>query len=356
MKEINIHIDGILYKVKDLLDVSKKVVFPEYVQEVSQFLKEWYNEKDYITAQTSGSTGRPKQVVLPKAAMILSAKATGSYFSQDQVLGPEPPKKILSPLSVNYIAGKMMLVRAINWNADIYMITPTKNPLARVDQSFDFMVMTPHQLQEAIDSELIQKTTHIRQILLGGSAVSKEQLSKLQKLSCSFFIGYGMTETTSHIALRRLNGLKKSEEYEAVQGIRFTQDNRSCLVIHSDDRWEGPLITNDVVELKSEKSFIWKGRFDHVINSGGIKLHPEIIEEKLREIISTPFYITSQEDKKYGEKLVLLIEGSKWSEIEIKDLKEKINHKLSKYEVPKKWIFEQEFDRTPTGKIKRKRL
>lgn len=351
MNSAKIHIEGKLIDITTWVSNFKIVdSTPEYAKHVYNFLIEWFSDKEIIHAQTSGSTGTPKSIALQKSAMKQSAKATGAFFGFDKLLNNKQ-LKLCCPLSVKFIAGKMMLVRAIEWNAIIYVQKPSENPLELIQDTFDFMVMTPHQIQVGFEQNQSHKLDLISTLLLGGSPISKELELHLSTFKNPIFIGYGMTETMSHVAIRQINSSVNKAIYTAVPNVTFSSDNRSCLVISAFKLFEEPLITNDVIELLDDTHFSWKGRWDHVINSGGIKVFPENIENKISAIIPYPYYIKGIEDPKYGTIVGIFIESEK-SIIKLKnELEPPLKHILSPYEMPKKWIVKNKFDYTENGKI-----
>ncbi len=324
---------------EELIDFSEEIS-----AEVSEFLMDWYNNKSFVEVKTSGSTGKPKIVRLQKAYMINSAKATGEYFNL-----PEKTTALLC-MSPNYIAGKMMLVRAITlgWHLDI--VEPASNPLKNSEKQYDFSAMVPLQLQNSLGE--IHK---IKTLIVGGGKVSEELLSKIQNLKTEIFATYGMTETVTHIAVKRINQLRHAElvsasHYITLPSIKISVDKRGCLVIDAPKISEEKMITNDLVELISENEFKWLGRIDNVINSGGIKLIPEQIEEKLSKILKNRFFVAGIFDVVLGEKLILICEAVKNDHL----LKE-IQHlqTLSAYEIPKEIYYLENFIETETNKIDR---
>ena len=274
-----------------------------------------------------------------------SALATGEFFNVQE------KTTALCCLPIDYIAGKMMVVRAmiLGWHLDV--IEPSSNPLENIDKSYDFSAMVPLQLQNSLD-----KLHLIFQLIVGGGAISEELDEKIQSASTMIFATYGMTETITHIAVKPLNvtssGVERSH-YETLPNVKISQDGRNCLVINAPKVADEEIVTNDVVEISSPTEFIWKGRFDHVINSGGIKLHPEEIEKKLSNFINTRFFVAGIPDEQLGEKLILVIEG----EEDAIDLSLFRNPQitLTKYEIPKEIFYIPQFFETPTGKIQRKK-
>jgi O-succinylbenzoic acid--CoA ligase len=308
----------------------------DFSNEIHQFLQSWFSVEENITVQTSGSTGTPKSILLKKEFIINSAKATGLYFNLQE------NTTALLCLPVTYIAGKLMLIRAITLGWKLDVITSSANPLDEIDKQYDFSAMVPLQLENSLI-----KVHLIRKLIVGGGVVSKELEGKIQGISTDVFATYGMTETITHIAVRKLNKINQIPNfYQVLPSVQIYKDDRDCLVIDAPKVSEEFVVTNDVVELISDTHFEWLGRFDNVINSGGIKLQPEKIEEKLSDFIDNRFFVIGIPDEKFGQKLVLVIEGNEY----------KINFKkstLSKFEIPKEIYFITKFIETETGKIQR---
>jgi O-succinylbenzoic acid--CoA ligase len=309
------------------------------------FLKEWFNRDEYIRGKTSGSTGTPKDIKLSKKAMVASALRTNSFFHI------EKDAKLLLCLPVNYIAGKMMVVRAITGGVDLITVSPSSQP--DWNEKIDFAAMVPMQVQSLMESRSgINKLNTIRKLIIGGSPVSPTLEKRLCELSTSCYLTYGMTETVSHVALCNIE--KDSEHiYRALPDIHFRQDERDCLIIDAPYLQPEPIVTNDIVRLISETSFSWIGRWDNIINSGGVKISPEAVENKISDLIKTRFYIASVPHELLGQQVVLKIEDSPWNKDTENIFYEKIKTRLSRYEVPKQIIFQEKFEETSTGKMKR---
>lgn len=324
------------------------IIFSKAISsEVHSFFKQWFNASSFIKVKTSGSTGKPKIIQLQKEDMKNSAKATGKFFNL-----PENTTALLC-MSSNYIAGKMMLVRALTLGWHIDVVEATSSPLKKTSKQYDFSAMVPLQLTNSL-SEI----NSINKLIVGGGVVSKELLAKIQGLKIEIFATYGMTETITHIAVKKLNNFgnviaseTKQSHYKTLPNIKISIDNRGCLVINAPKLSSEIIFTNDLVELVSETEFKWLGRFDSIINSGGIKLIPEQVEEKLTAIIKQRFFVTGKRDELLGEKLILVIEGVENDEVlaSIKKLKT-----LSKFEIPKEIFFVNQFIETETKKINRK--
>ncbi|WP_158838539.1 AMP-binding protein [Polaribacter sp. L3A8] len=324
-----------------------------FSDEIHQFLTIWFSDQACVVVKTSGSTGVPKEIKLEKRQMINSALATGNFFDIKE------NTTALLCLPTEYIAGKMMLIRALTlgWHLDI--VNATSFPLRGIKKHYDFSAMVPLQLENSI-----KKLHQIKTLIVGGGVVSVNLQDKIKDTTCAVFATYGMTETITHIAVKELNNNASFEGdlplfnqfYQTLPDVEIFTDSRSCLVIHAPKVSNEVIFTNDIVRLISDHQFEWLGRLDNVINSGGVKLHPEKIEEKLAKIISNRFFVTGIPDQQLGEKLVLLIEQvdscdiSKSLKLEIAELKT-----LGKFEIPKEIYFVDKFVETTTKKIQRKK-
>jgi len=327
---------------KELIDFSKKIS-----KEVAIFLQQWFNDSLFIEVNTSGSTGKPKVIQLQKKYMINSALATGNYFNL-----PKNTTALLC-MSPNFIAGKMMLVRALTLGWHIDVVEPTLNPLKNSKKQYDFSAMVPLQLNNSIED--IHK---IKTIIVGGGAVSNELIARIQNIETAIFTTYGMTETITHIAVKKLNHCNSNfvEEYNyrVLPNVSISKDSRSCLVIKASKVSNEVVVTNDLVELVSSTEFKWLGRFDTVVNSGGIKLIPEQIEKKLAKIILQRFFVTGIPDNLLGKKLILVIEGENTLGKDTFLSKVRNLQSLTKYEIPKEIYLIGKFVETETRKINRK--
>jgi O-succinylbenzoic acid--CoA ligase len=320
---------------------------PEWEKELYLFLNEWFSDSDFVLAQTSGSTGEPKPIELPKSVMQKSAERTIEYF------GLQKNDRLLLSLPCRYIAGKMMVVRAIVGQMNLIAVDPATDFDFLEREEFDFGAMVPNQVFKLLEQPSgAEKLENIRNLLIGGSGISSAMEAQISSLSSRVVITYGMTETASHIAIRELSGIRKSDFYHCLPGISVSLCENDCLQIHLPEFTE-PLQTNDLAELQSDKSFRILGRSDSVIISGGIKYSPEALEKKLDPVINGRFVISSVPDEKLGEKLVLVIEG-KPGETTI--LEQKIDALLTPFERPKVICFLEHFPTTISGKIMRKDL
>ena len=337
-------LNGLPYQFDDLyelaLDFEKSQALHKI--EIGKFLIEWLNNNDYISVPTSGSTGAPKKINILKTHMIKSAIATGTFFEL-----PSETRALLC-LPASYIAGKMMLVRAIILGWDLYIKAPEKDAITQYDRDYDFVAMVPYQVHYSLKS-----LNKIKKLIIGGGAISVDLNDQLQHVDTEVFATYGMTETITHIAVRRINGLAKSDYYNALPNVKFSLDKRDCLVIEASEVSDNKVVTNDLVKIISPSSFQYLGRIDNVVNSGGVKLFPEQIEAKLAKFIDVQFIIASEKNQTLGEQLILILEED--SSKSILDFNTAFSI-LSKYERPKKIYTYSKFLYTETGKIRRSEI
>jgi len=309
-------------------------------QEVETFVSTWNNDNQSITQQTSGSTGTPKAIEIPKWKMKASAEMTGEFLNLKSC------ESALLCMSTDYIGGKMMVVRSLIFNLTLYVTKVTRNPLKDLNHSIDFVAMVPLQVEETLQ-ENPEKLNYIKHLIIGGAPVSDQLIEKIKDFKCNVYSTFGMTETVSHIALRNLKD--KNEPYRAIGNTYFTTVD-DCLVINCEELKIKDLKTTDIVHLIDEKSFHWIGRSDFVINSGGVKIHPEKVEDKIRNVItSSDFIISYLPDQKLGNKVIFIGE----SHLNTSELKSKIEKILDKYECPKAYFFIPSLIKTPSGKIDR---
>jgi O-succinylbenzoic acid--CoA ligase len=302
-------------------------------QAIGEFLLDWFDNKEYIEMRTSGTTGLPKVVRLEKQAMIQSALATGDFF------GLEPRDKALLCLPVKFVAGKMMLVRSLILGLDLDVVTPSTEPLVLNETKYDFVAMVPLQVQNSIDA-----LVNVKKLIIGGAKLDSALEAKLLPLKTEIYETYGMTETITHIAAKKLG----ESVFTVLPNVKIAQDDRGCLVITVPSISDEPIVTNDLVEVIRENQFIFLGRIDNVINSGGVKLIPEQIEAKLIEKLDSRFFVTGIPDPVLGEKLILVIEGEK------QNFASDFFDVLDKFEKPKEIVFVPKFKENENGKLLRK--
>lgn len=309
------------------------------IAEVHEFIEEWNSDSEFILVKTSGSTGTPKEIQLSKKHMISSATMTGEFL---QLKKDDSALLCLSPST---IAGKMMLVRSIVIGLELTIGDTKGNPLNGINRHFDFVAMVPLQLENSIKNEA-KALSDVSKIIVGGGIVSEELNQHILDLPCEVYHTFGMTETISHIAMRNLS--KGEIEFKALPNVQFELEN-DCLTINAQNLGVNNLITNDIVKLNSPTSFEWKGRNDFVINSGGVKIHPEEIEQKLSGIIESPFFIIGLDDTKFGSKVVLCVESAKNLEL----AKPQFQLLLGLFQIPKEIYYFSAFARTTSDKVNR---
>lgn len=324
---------------------------------LEEFLDEWHNDNPTVLVHTSGSTGKPKPMWVEKQKMLNSARITCDF------LGLKPGDSALLCMPLDYIAGKMVVVRAIERQLKLVSIAPCGHPMANSEPT-TFAAMVPLQVYNSLQvPEEKQKLMAIRHLIIGGGAIDEEMADALRAFPNNVWSTYGMTETLSHIALRRLNGEEASEWYTPFDTVEVSQDEDGCLVINAPLVHDGVLKTNDRVEMRKDKTtgrqqFRIVGRKDNIIDSGGIKIQIEEVERLLKPHLSVPFMITKAPNKKFGEVVVLLCEkhvSSSSSPSFIPSLSEEKMRNicaecLPPYWVPKKYVFVNKLPMTETGK------
>ncbi|MEM6964756.1 MAG: AMP-binding protein [Bacteroidota bacterium] len=346
----NIIINSVNYdKEKIQTSLTNAPDLPSWKRAVFEFCLEWLNKNPTITATTSGTTGKPKTILLQKEKMVNSALKTGAFFKLERNV------KALLCLAPKYIAGKMMIVRAFVLGLDLVLVEPTGNPLKGLrQQEIGFAAMVPLQVLNSFSSEAeLTQLRLIEQTIIGGGVVSKSLHQLLQQEQNQFYATYGMTETITHIAIKKLNGVEASDHYTTLPKVSITTDTRGCLVIHAPDVAEEKVITNDLVKIITPDQFQWLGRFDNIINTGGVKVIPEEVEQILGKHLSRRFFISSIPDEKLGNQIILVVEGSHFSKNEKQSLINFMKANLPKYSIPKEIFYIQHFKETASGKVRR---
>lgn len=343
---------------------------------LEDFFSEWNNDSDRVLVHTSGSTGKPKPMMVEKKRMLNSARITCDF------LGLKPGDSALLCMSLDYIAGKMVVVRSIERHLHLISVSPSGHPLKDinlkdangkdVNGEITFAAMVPMQVYNTLQvPEERERLTHIRHLIIGGGAIDASLEKELRSLpgNIAIWSTYGMTETLSHIALRRINGAEASEWYQPFDSVKISQTDEGCLVIDAPLVCAETLVTNDIVEIEPyiynkvenheevEKygeeikyRFRIKGRKDNVICSGGIKIQIEEVETLLKPHLEKPFMIAKKKDEKFGEIAVLLTEDK-----EIEKVEATIRRLLSdhKYWIPREFRYVEHLPLTETGKPKR---
>ncbi|GGF16913.1 AMP-binding protein [Echinicola rosea] len=315
------------------------------------FCQAWLNGEASFQLNTSGSTGTPKTIDISRRQMEISAAATGKFFDI------EPKANLLCCLNTDMIAGKMMLVRGLEWDSIIYLQEPSGTPLADLDGlgTFGFVAMVPAQVENSLLYS-IEKLKNIQHLIIGGAPLSHKLQKEISQLSCNAYQTYGMTETVSHIALAKITGLPPLI-YRTLPGVTISTSKDSCLVINA-PMANTTLTTNDKVTIPAANTFIWQGRADFTINSGGIKIQPEKLEVEIASTMEMHlpgkrYFIAGAPDEKWGQRVVLVIESAPISTAKREQIESEIAAKVKKHERPKNIYFIENFTETPSGKIKR---
>lgn len=349
---------------------------------LEDFLSEWNNGSDRVLVHTSGSTGKPKPMMVEKKRMLNSARITCDFLSL------KPGDSALLCMSLDYIAGKMVVVRSIERHLHLISVSPSGHPLKNIDLKdvngkdvngkdvngeITFAAMVPMQVYNTLQvPEERERLTHIRHLIIGGGAIDASLEKELQALpgNIAIWSTYGMTETLSHIALRRINGAEASEWYQPFDSVKISQTEEGCLVIDAPLVCSETLVTNDIVEIESyiynkvEKlRFRIKGRKDNVICSGGIKIQIEEVEALLKPHLEKPFMLAKKKDEKFGEIAVLLTEDEDLKKVEATirrllsgksdDSNKSSESKSHKYWIPREYLHVDHLPLTETGKPKR---
>lgn len=334
-----LHLNGKLYSVKDILnpELNTDGLNENQVQALT-FAAELFGESEEITVQTSGSTGNPKNIQFSKNAVVTSAQATNRFFNLDQ------NTVAVLPLPMRYIAGKMMVARAIVGEYNLIVLDPTSDPDLSELKS-DFMPVTPFQMHNLIDTQP-EYLRNIGVYLIGGGEPDKSLISKINENGISAYASFGMTETLSHFALANLNGLSDRPDYIPLSEVEIEIDEDGGLLVNWPSLTNGRLNTNDLAE-RTKKGFKWLGRGDNLINSGGVKIIPERVERILQDYIQVPFFVSEIPHPTLGQELVIFTEVK--ISLDLKSIRWDFKHQQ-----PRKIVVAKVFSRTVSGKIKRR--
>ncbi len=342
-----------------LAEVSNLEAIP-YVNEVDDSLRaalvfawQWLRGDQEFEQLTSGSTGKAKTITIAREKMIISARITLDALQLNQ------RDSALLCLNADYIGGKMMIVRSLLAGINLVMVPPTAHPLTSLPFLPKFVAMVPLQILTLLEAGETDQLNQMKAIIVGGAAVSTSLEKKIAcQLSVPVYSTYGMTETVSHIALRKLTPPNASPYFEVLGDTQIDTDERGCLQINgeiTDQKW---LSTNDLVRLVDDKHFRWLGRYDFIINSGGVKVSPETVEVILESILQSLGFagrllVSSLPDKKLGERVILLLEGGPIGENFEARLLAKAKEHLPPYHTPKEIYYLSKFSQTSSGKIQR---
>ena len=341
-------------------DENDAAAFSPYERHTLHFCQQWLAGQQSFVVPTSGSTGEPKAITLERELMCASARMTG------RALGLRVGDTALVCLSTEHVAGLMMLVRGFELGLVLTVVTPSRNPLAVYgeDTRFDFAAFVPLQLQEILTATPAKKAIldRMRAILIGGAPVDDSLLRQITTLEAPVYHTYGMTETVSHIALRRLNGPQASDWFQPLHGVEINLGPQDCLMVRSVLTAGRPLLTNDRIELRPDGSFRWLGRLDNVINSGGFKVQAEKVEKALEQLFwqypslaGRRVCVGPLPDLQWTQLVVAVIEGSPIVPTFEAELRVRLRQEwLHYYEVPRYFYYRPHLLETPTGKVDRR--
>ncbi len=337
-----------LYSVEDLIFHCERQLatgnLPDWEKKIFKFIIDFFDERDFVEQTSSGTTGEKKTFKLPKRAMIESARMT------IDILGLKCTDKALLCLPVDYIAGKMMIVRSLIVGMNLFWEEPTSMPSLNKYGEIDFCAMVPLQVYNSFSNYEFFK--NIKKLIIGGAELRPELVAMFRDFPNITYITYGMAETCSHIALRKISGADAVDYFQVLPGIKTEVDTRGCLIIDA-PYLDNQVVTNDLVEFIKEDKFIWKGRIDNLINSGGKKINPEELEANISKIIDKDCVIIGLPDDKLGQKIVLVIEGET---VNTKKVQLKLQGELSKHQLPREIILLAEFPRNESFKVDRKKI
>ena len=351
--DVWLKLNGEIYSATQLASGLPVGSCSKFERDTLSFCHDWLNGKTDFEIETSGSTGQPKKIIIRREQMEASARLTA------KALNLQSGYNALLALDPDYIAGKMMLVRSLVIGMNTIAMEPCADPLKVLgNERIDFIALVPYQVRTILQSAAsIKKLDNIKVLIVGGAALDQQSVDLLQYSKCQVFHTYGMTETISHIALQKINGKQKQEYFETLPGVSLAKDERDCLIIDAMPLGLQPIRTIDVVNLFSETSFQWLGRWDNVINTGGVKVFPEKIEKEIEKIfyqfkLQNRFFVAGLPDPLLGSKVTLIIEGELNREI-LDKATQALRTTLSKYEMPRENKILHKFIETKTQKINR---
>jgi len=342
IQDVNYTSEALRIKAKQMNDDAQ---LPAWEHLIWAFIYDFLDsQRDYFETATSGSTGAPKIITIQKKHAVASAKNTIDYF----VLKPLDTVHLC--MNSQYIGAKMMIIRALVGQLKLTYSEPLSNALSLIKHPVDFCAAVPLQTYSLFETQPTGNK-NIKVLIIGGGALQKRMSDLASTHTTTYYQTFGMTETISHIAVKRIYPLMHA--YECVGANRIDVDTLdSSLIIHAPQLGIESLKTNDIIAFKDNKHFDWIGRKDNIINSGGIKINPEQIEALLDGVFDVPFYISSQPDDRLGQKIVLYIEST--TPVDKEELIHRLKHQLPKYHAPQEIIIEPAFSYTTTGKLIRK--
>jgi O-succinylbenzoic acid--CoA ligase len=342
-------INGNRFEYKDLIAYSSDKIVSAQVhpweKEIFRFIINWLSNSDHIIQHSSGTTGKPKTIKLLKASMMQSALNTCRFLNLNK------GESVLLCMPVDYIAGKMMIIRSFVGDLQLFYVEPKSTPYIDPTLNFAFSAMVPLQIHNLLScpSEI-----PVRKLLIGGAEINPELEKKIMQVSSEVYATYGMAETASHIAIRRINGTQPQNTYMALPGIHLYLDTRGCLIVDADYLPER-VYTNDLVEFTGQGTFRWIGRYDNLINSGGIKIVPEEVESLILSKTLLHCIAIGIPDQKLGQKLVLVFEQDQTPD-SFPTLSTDLENFLPRHWRPKDMIIVDHFPRNSSLKVDRKKL
>ncbi|NOT73823.1 MAG: AMP-binding protein [Cyclobacteriaceae bacterium] len=336
--------------LSDLSTINTETV-TDQEKKVIALCKAWLSNQSVFEFHTSGSTGIPKKITFARNQLIQSAKLT------EQAIHLQKEFTSLVCLDATFIAGALMVIRSLVTEMNMIITSPSANPLINIDQPIDFVALVPYQLMTILEEDY-KNLNSVKTIIIGGATLRYETIQSLQQFNTNFYATYGMTETITHIALQKLNGADRQDFFKVLPGIKISVDDRECLVIQADHLGKDPITTNDIVTLLDKDKFQWIGRYDQVINTGGVKVHPEKIERALEIVfhelnINHRFFVSGVSDTKLGEHVALVMEGPSPDQETTQKIKSTLELYLKRYEIPKSVLSIERFVETLTQKIDR---
>jgi o-succinylbenzoate---CoA ligase len=345
-------INGRLVVVKNVVE-QHEVPQTSFERSTFDFIRAWFSGQEEFDIKTSGSTGDPKIIRILRKQMIESALLT------ERALGLKNSESCLICIDTKFIGGMMMLVRAFTSRLRIFAVDPSADPMEKLPpgQWVSFAAFVPYQIENILESKRPHSLDDVDKVIIGGAPLRESTIEKFKTYRSHFYATYGMTETISHVALQKLNGENRSDFFDTLPGISIDLDDRGCMLLKV-PYLESTIITNDVVELLSPTRFKWKGRFDHIINTGGIKVNPEKVEAAIARVFETSsfnarFFVHGVEDPYLGSRVVLVIEANKIDEHFLSKLYPSLAAVLSPFEIPKEAFLVSGFSLTENGKINR---
>lgn len=317
---------------------------PPALWDLYLFLEKWFDASPVITVHTSGSTGTPKELVVRKDRMMQSARLTCEF------LNLQAGDTALLCMNLRYIGAMMVVVRSLVARLNLIVRPASGHPLSDIEEPLRFAAMVPLQVYNTL--RVPEEKARLEQtdiLIIGGGAVDDSLEAEMSALPTAVYSTYGMTETLSHIALRRLNGETASKHYYPFPSVELSLSAESTLVIKAPLICGEVLQTNDIACLYPDGSFTIAGRKDNVINSGGIKIQAEEMEKRLRPFIPVPFVVTSVPDPRLGQALTLLIAG----QVDVRELESKLQTVLDAYHRPRHIFMTESIPQTENGKTDR---